>query len=142
MIYVQCEGTRQIEGWDDKLKSRWVGPCPCINTTPSCMGKPNECREKILQMLKEVLKDTMRVFDFGAQKHPDSGEVPNFLTSEGNKCSLKERGSSVLRHAARTFMHPESIDDESKLNELLHLMASTAILYIRQKRNIIHPEDV
>ena len=102
---------------------------------------PNVCRQKIIDMLDEVKRDTMKVFDFGAQKHPDSGDTPNFLTSEGNKCSLKDRGSSVLRHAARTFMHPEVLDEESKLNELLHLMASCAILYIRQKRNIIHLDD-
>ena len=108
---------------------------------PSCMGITNECRQQILDMLEEVKWDTMKVFDFGAQKHPDSGETPNFLTPQGNKCEKKERGSSVLRHAARTFMHPEEIDTESGLPELLHLLASVVILYIRQKRNIVHPVD-
>ena len=70
------------------------------------------CRQKIVQMLGEVMSDTMQVFDFGAQKHPDSGDTPNFLTADGNKCSLRERGSSVLRHAARTFMHPAALDEE------------------------------
>lgn len=101
----------------------------------------SQCRVKILDMMCEVANDTMQVFDFGAKKHPDSGDEPNFLTPEGNKCSLRERGSSVLRHGARTFMHPEAIDEESGLAELLHLMASLSILYIRQKRNIVHPED-
>ena len=106
-----------------------------------CMSRPNECRQQIIDMLEEIKTDVLQAFDFGAQKHPDSGTTPNFLTLEGNKCSLHERGSSVLRHAARTFMHPEAIDAESQLPELLHLMASCVILYIRQKRNIIHPED-
>ena len=101
----------------------------------------NGSRDKIVQMLEEVLNDTMQVFDFGAKKHPDSGDTPNFLTPEGNKCSLRERGSSVLRHSARTFMHPELKDEESGLLELLHLMASVSIIYIRQKRNIQHPLD-
>ncbi len=101
----------------------------------------SKCREKILNMLCEVVNDTMQVFDFGAAKHPDSGDTPNFLEKDGNRCSKKDRGSSVLRHAARTFMHPETLDEESNLHELLHLISSTAILYIRQKRNIIHPED-
>lgn len=99
------------------------------------------CRQKIIDMLGEVMLDTMQVFDFGAQKHPDSGDIPNFLTPNGNKCSLKDRGSSVLRHAARTFMNPSVKDEESGLNELLHLLCSASILYIRQKRNIVHPED-
>lgn len=102
----------------------------------------NECRHIIVEMMREVLEDTMQVYDFGAQKHPDSGQIPNFLMEDGNKCSLKDRGSSVLRHAARTFMHPEAKDDESNLSELLHLISSASILYIRHKRNISHPLDV
>lgn len=101
----------------------------------------SKCREQIVQMLCEVLVDTMKVFDFGAKKHPDSGDTPNFLLPNGNKCSRHERGSSVLRHAARTFMHPELLDEESQVSELLHLIASAAILYIRHKRNIKHPID-
>lgn len=127
-----------------------------MSEVPSCLGAPrqffeigehrfnitdNPCREKILQMLVEVVKDTMQVFDFGARKHPDSGDTPNFLTPEGNKCSKHDRGSSVLRHSARIFMHPEKQDEESGLSEILHLIASAAILYIRQKRNIVHPDD-
>lgn len=94
------------------------------------------CRQKIVSMLAEVMKDVMQVFDFGAQKHPDSGDVPNFLLPDGNKCSLHERGSSVLRHAARTFMSPDIKDEESNLPELLHLLSSVSILYIRHKRGI------
>ncbi len=101
-----------------------------------------ECRQQIADMLEEVALDVIQVFDFGAKKHPDSGTTPNFLMPEGNKCSLKERGSSVLRHAARTFMNPSIRDEESNLIELLHLLSSTAIIYIRLKRNIIHPDDV
>ena len=100
------------------------------------------CRKIIIEMLAEILVDTMQVFDFGATKHPDSGDTPNFLQVNGNKCSLRDRGSSVLRHAAETFMHPEAIDEESKLPHLLHLLASVSILYIRHKRNITHPLDV
>lgn len=100
------------------------------------------CRQKILEMLAEVITDTMQIFDFGAKKHPDSGDNPNFLMPEGNKCSLYERGSGVLRHGARTFMNPGKLDDESGLSEYLHLLASVAILYIRHKRNIVHPEDI
>ena len=99
------------------------------------------CRTKILEMLTEVMTDVMQVFDFGAKKHPDSGDTPNFLEPDGNRCSKLDRGSSVLRHAARTFMHPESKDIESNLPELLHLLASVSILYIRQKRNLVHPDD-
>lgn len=98
-------------------------------------------RQVILDMLEEVVSDTMQVFDFGAAKHPDSSDTPNFLTENGNKCALRVRGSSVLRHSARTFMNPGMLDEESGLPELLHLMASVAILYIRHKRGIIHPED-
>ncbi len=101
----------------------------------------NPCREKIFEMMAEVCSDVMQVFDFGASKHPDSGDTPNFLTSDGNKCSLRERGSSVLRHGARTFMNPSIVDEESGTKELLNLIASASILYIRQKRGIIHPED-
>lgn len=101
----------------------------------------NKCRQQILEMLIEVLNDTMQVFDFGAQKHPDSGDTPNFLTPEGSKCSLHDRGSSILRHAARTFMSPDMKDKESGLPELLHLLSSVAVIYIRHKRNITHPGD-
>lgn len=100
------------------------------------------CRKIIVEMMCEVLVDTMQVFDFGAAKHPDSGDTPNFLTAEGNKCAIKERGSSILRHAAQSFGNPAATDDESNLPHLLHLMASCAILYIRHKRNIQHPLDV
>lgn len=100
-----------------------------------------ECRQKIINMLDEVKEDVMKVFDFGAQKHPDSGTTPNFLMKDGNCCGLKNRGSSVLRHSARTFMNPGLKDEESDLSELLHLMASASILYIRHKRNIVHPDD-
>ena len=98
-------------------------------------------RQKIREMMEEMVNDTMQVFDFGASKHPDSGDVPNFLTKNGNKCSLKDRGSSILRHSARTFMNPGMLDEESNLQELLHLLASVSIMYIRYKRNIIHSED-
>lgn len=101
----------------------------------------SSCRQKIIDMLTEVMTDTMQVFDFGARKHPDSGDTPNFLEKDGNKCSKHDRGSSILRHGARTFTRPELLDEESNLPELLHLMASTAIMYIRNKRNIVHPDD-
>lgn len=97
-------------------------------------------RMVILAMLEEVLKDTMQVFDFGARKHPDSGHTPNFLTPEGNKCSLKVRGNSCLHHSS-DVRAGETEDHESKLHPALHLIASAAILYIRQKRNIVHPDD-
>lgn len=97
-------------------------------------------RLMIEQMMQEVVEDTMQVFDFGANKHPDSGDVPNFLTAGGNKCSLRDRGSSCLRHSAELYVGSKS-DNESKLHPSLHLIASAAILYIRQKRNIIHGED-
>lgn len=98
------------------------------------------CRAQIVQMLCEVLVDTMQVFDFGARKHPDSGDTPNFLTPEGNKCSLTVRGNSCLHHSA-DLRAGETKDWESGLSPALHLIASAAILYIRQKRNIIHPDD-
>ncbi len=101
----------------------------------------SSCRRKIKEMLAEVMNDTMQVFDFGARKHPDSGEIPNFLTKEGNKCELRARGSSILRHAAQSFGNPAALDDESNLQHLLHLIASSAIIYIRHKRNIVHPVD-
>ena len=101
----------------------------------------SECRRKIVQMLEEVMQDTMQVFDFGATKHPDSGDTPNFLTPEGNKCSLTDRGSSILRHHAKAYENPGALDDESGLQHLLHGIASDAILYIRHKRNITHPLD-
>lgn len=99
------------------------------------------CRQKIVDMLEEVASDVMQVFDFGANKHPDSGDIPNFLLPEGNKCALKDRGSSILRHAARTFMNPSKLDEESGLPEFLHLIASATILYIRNKRGINYPGD-
>jgi len=108
---------------------------------PLCPTAVPTCRQKIVDMLEEVLKDTMKVFDFGVSKHPDTGETPNFLTPEGNKCSKHDRGSSILRHAARTFMHPECKDSESNLPELLHLLSSVCIMYIREKRKIVHPLD-
>lgn len=116
-----------------------LGP---FENTSFRLNVESKCRKQIVQMLCEVLGDILQVFDFGNQKHPDSGDTPNFLEKDGNKCSLHDRGSSVLRHAARTFMHPELLDDESKLPELLHLLASVSILYIRHKRNIVHPDDL
>jgi hypothetical protein len=101
----------------------------------------NICRETIIKMMTEVLTDVMQVFDFGAQKHPDSGDTPNFLTPNGNKCALKDRGSSILRHAAQCFGNVNAKDDESNLPHILHLLASASILYIRHKRNISHPND-
>jgi hypothetical protein len=106
-----------------------------------CMDEKDLCRQKIMQMLIEVCYDTMQVFDFGKRKHPDSGDIPNFLMEDGNKCSLHDRGSSILRHAARTFMNPTMKDVESGLPELLHLMSSVAVMYIRTKRGIVHPQD-
>lgn len=99
------------------------------------------CRQKILEMLAEVAYDMMQVFDFGAQKHPDSGDTPNFLMPEGNKCNLKDRGKSVLGHNASSFCNPGALDDESGLPHILHAMSSDAILYIRHKRKIVHPLD-
>jgi hypothetical protein len=101
----------------------------------------NPCRQQIVDVLAEVVLDTMQVFDFGAQKHPDSGDTPNFLTPSGSKCEVKVRGSGVLRHAAQSFGNPEALDDESNLPHLLHLISSAAILYIRNKRDIAHPND-
>lgn len=97
-------------------------------------------RKKIEYMLEEVAEDVMKVFDFGATKHPDSGEIPNFLMPEGNKCEHKVRGSSCLRHAAELYCDSRA-DWESGLHPALHLIASAAILYIRQKRKITHPKD-
>jgi hypothetical protein len=126
------------------LPDRYVVTMP-NNVPPGSMPvirDDNICRDQILVMLSEVIGDVMKVFDFGATKHPDSGHTPNFLTPNGHKCSLKERGSSILRHSARTFMHPELLDDESGISELLHLLASVAIMYIRHKRGIVHPDDI
>lgn len=104
-------------------------------------SKSNTCRKQIIEMLIETALDTLQVFDFGAKKHPDSGDTPNFLEKDGNKCSKHNRGSSILRHSARTFMAPDMKDKESNLPELLHLLASVSIMYMRNKRNIVHPED-
>lgn len=101
----------------------------------------NPCRQQIVEMLCEVIADTMQVFDFGAKKHPDSGDTPNFLTPEGNKCELKVRGKSALGHVAKAFEAPGALDDESRLPHLLHAVSSLAIMYIRHKRNIVHPND-
>lgn len=101
----------------------------------------NPCRQQIVEMLTEVAIDTLQIFDFGARKHPDSGDTPNFLEKHGNKCSKHDRGSSILRHGARTFMNPGMLDTESNLLELLHLLASASIMYIRHKRKITHPTD-
>ncbi len=98
------------------------------------------CRQQILDLLAEVMTDTMQVFDFGAAKHPDSGWQPNFLTENGNKCSLTVRGNSCLHHAADVRAGVKQ-DHESGLHPALHLIASAVILYIRQKRNIVSPED-
>lgn len=98
------------------------------------------CRDKIIRMLEEVLDDTMQVFDFGAEKHPDSGDTPNFLTPNGNKCSLEVRGNSCLHHSA-DVRAGETKDWESGLHPALHLISSAAILYIRQKRGITN-EDI
>jgi hypothetical protein len=100
------------------------------------------CRQQILDMLDEVASDTMQVFDFGAAKHPDSGDTPNFLMPAGNKCELRVRGKSVLGHAASSFENPGALDSESNLPHLLHLISSACILYIRHKRNINHPNDL
>jgi len=100
----------------------------------------SDCRQQILDMLEEVKEDVMQVFDFGALKHPDSKDIPNFLTPTGNKCSLTVRGNSCLHHSA-DLRNGELSDYESGLHPGLHLIASAAILYIRQKRNIVHPED-
>jgi len=99
------------------------------------------CRDQILQALTEVIDDTMQVFDFGAKKHPDEENTPNFLLLEGNKCQLEVRGKSILGHAAKCYMDVGAKDDESDLPHLLHLISSAAILYIRHKRGIKHPED-
>lgn len=106
-----------------------------------CMGRPNHCRQQIIDMLKEVMDDVMQVYDFGARKHPDSGDTPNFLTPAGNKCSQMVRGNSCLHHSADVRSGVQS-DHESGLHPALHLISSAAILYIRQKRNIIHPDDL
>lgn len=98
-------------------------------------------REIIKLALEEVMDDVMLVFDFGAKKHPDKGTVPNFLLSNGNKCGRRVRGSSCLRHAAEVFTGAER-DHESNLPPELHLIASAAILYIRKKKGIVHPDDV
>lgn len=102
---------------------------------------PNSpCREKIQQMLLEVFVDVMKVLDFGAQKHPDSGDTPNFLLPEGNKCSRTVRGNSCLHHSA-DVRAGITADHESGLHPALHLISSAAILYIRDKRKIVHPDD-
>lgn len=98
-------------------------------------------RQKIVDILEEVLCDVMQVYDFGSTKHPDSGEMPNFLIPDGNKCSLTVRGNSCLHHAADVRAGVLQ-DHESGLHPALHLIASAAILYIRQKRNIVHPDDI
>ena len=102
----------------------------------------SSCRHKIKTMLAEVMNDTLQVFDFGAKKHPDSGDTPNFLTPSGAKCEVKVRGSSILRHAAQCFGNIDARDDESNLPHILHLLASASILYIRNKRGIVHPMDM
>ena len=105
-----------------------------------CIFKGRSCRNQIIDMLQEVLEDTMTVFDFGAAKHPDSGNTPNFLMPDGNKCSMTVRGNSCLHHSA-DLRAGSRADEESGLHPALHLISSAAILYIRQKRNIIHSDD-
>lgn len=97
--------------------------------------------QKARKILHECADDAVKVFEFGCNKHPDSGTELNFMQKDGNKCSLHDRGSSILRHGARTFMHPELLDEESGLPELLHLLSSVCIMYIRHKHTIVHSDD-
>ena len=94
----------------------------------------------IRELLDETTDDVMKVFEFGATKHPPNGVKPNFLEFNGNKCSRRVRGSSCLRHAAELFSGVKE-DHESGLHPALHLMASAFILYIRDKNGIIHTDD-
>lgn len=127
----------EYEEHENQIRSVFEGN----NHDCSFASNNSKCRQKIKDMLTEIVDDVMLVFDFGAKKHPDSGNTPNFLEDDGNKCSKHDRGSSILRHAARTFMSPNVVDEESGLPELLHLMASASIMYIRVKRDIVHPQD-
>ncbi len=97
-------------------------------------------KTEIEEMLQEVMEDTMGVFEFGATKHPDSGSTPNFLTKNGNKCTHQVRHDSCFHHTAHSFAGFRE-DEESGLHPLLHLVGSACILYIRQKRGIVHDED-
>ena len=57
------------------------------------------------------------------------------------KQTKRDRGSSTLRHHAKAYENPGALDDEYGLPHLLHGIASDDILYIREKRNIVHPMD-
>jgi len=83
---------------------------------------------EIVRALEEAMLDTLKVFEFGARKHPDSGDIPNFLTPNGNKCSLEVRGNSCLHHAA-DLRAGKTEDKESGLHPALHLISSAVILF-------------
>lgn len=100
----------------------------------------NEAEIKLIRFMDEVFDDVMRVFAFGADKHPDSGDTPNFLMEDGNKCQHKVRHDSCFHHTAESFCGSKA-DHESGLHPLLHLISSSAILYYRQKHGIVHPDD-
>jgi hypothetical protein len=84
--------------------------------------------------------DFLHILELGSAKHDKDGEI-NYLKSDGKGCSHREMYDSMFHHLAEGYAGVVR-DLETGEHPLLHLIARASILYMRQKRGLIHPKDL
>jgi hypothetical protein len=83
------------------------------------------------------LNDWMAVMEFGAKKHGAN----NWLEKNGSKSSHNDMHASMSRHLEESWeggLH----DKDTGLHPLLHLASRALMMYVRNKRNIVHHDDI
>lgn len=81
--------------------------------------------------------DFHQVLDYGAKKH---GDV-NWLEPNGNTVDHKTNYNSMFHHLAEGFSG-KTVDPESGLHPLLHLITRAQIAYVRYQRGLVHKKDI
>lgn len=80
--------------------------------------------------------DVVHVLQMGMRKYG----ARNWLQPDGKASSHKHRHNSLFHHLSESYTG-QTADKESGLHPLLHLVCGALMLYTRQKRGIVHPED-
>jgi len=93
--------------------------------------------DSLYSYMEPEFLDFLEVLKMGAKKHGNS----NWLNADGKKSSHKDMHDSMFHHIAKSYAGIR-LDQESGLDELLHVASRALMCYTLIKRGIKHKEDL
>lgn len=80
--------------------------------------------------------DILQVLEMGAEKYEANG----WLEEDGKGTTHKQMHDSMFHHLAQSYAN-NRLDDESRLDHLLHVATRALMLYTRIQRGIVNSDD-